>query len=112
MRKTFVLLIGAALLLSAPVAFAQEEGDGDELDGLEMDVMGHKGTPNAASTKVLALPDEASDTARERAQKGLDTANRAREDGAQFGEDTADAAREAHGDAGGDHGPPDEPGRP
>lgn len=108
MRKSVVILVGVALLLGAPAAaWAQ-----DELDGLEMDVMGHKGTPNEASTKVLALPEDASDTAREHAQKGLDNANRAREDGAQFGEDTADAAREAHGDAGGDHGPPDEPGRP
>lgn len=107
MRKSVVILVGVALMLGASAAWAQ-----DELDGLEMDVMGHRGTPNEASTKVLALPDEASDTARERAQKGLDNANRAREDGAQFGEDTADAARDAHGDAGGDHGPPDVPGRP
>jgi len=107
MRKSVIALVGAVLLLGAPAAWAQ-----DELDGLEMDVMGHNGTPNEASTKVLALPEEASDTARDRAQKGLDNANRAREDGQQFGADMSDGARDAHGDAGGDHGPPDEPGRP
>ena len=65
------------------------------------------GTPNDASTKVLTLPDQASDQAREHAQRGLDTANAAREDGAALGESTSEAARDAHGDASGDHGRPD-----
>jgi len=91
MRKFTVMLLGLAGALAMPTAYAQ-----DDLSGLEMEVR-EQGTPNPASTKVLALHEEASDTAREHAQKGLDTANSAREDGAQFGEDTAEAAREAHG---------------
>jgi hypothetical protein len=106
MRIATFALATLALALGAPAAWA------DDMQGLEMDVMEAGGTPNEASTKVLALPDEASDTAREHAQHGLDTANQAREDGHAFGDDTADAAREGHGDAGGDHGPPDDPGRP
>jgi hypothetical protein len=92
MRKLTVFLFAATAMLAAPAASAQ-----DDLDGLEMDVMDEQGTPNDASTKVLALPDDASDTAREHAQRGLDTANAAREDGAGFGTDTADAARDGRG---------------
>lgn len=106
MKQALFALMALSLALVAPAAAA------DDLEGMEMDVMDAGGTPNEASTKVLALPDEASDTAREHAQKGLDTANSARDDGRALGEDTADAAREARGDAGGDHGPPDDPGRP
>jgi len=99
MRNFTVILLGLAFALAMPAAYAD-----DDLSGLEMEVM-EQGTPNPASTKVLALPDEASDTAREHAQQGLDKANTAREDGRAFGEDAADAAR-------GDHGPPEDPGRP
>jgi hypothetical protein len=94
MRKLHVFLIAASTALLAPLAHAQED---DGLEGVEMDVMDAQGTPNEASTRILALPEEASDTAREHAQRGLDTANSAREDGAAFGEATADAAREGHG---------------
>lgn len=100
MHKTLIpgLLVLAALS-AAPAAFAE----GDDMDGVEMDVIDAHGTPNDASTKTLALPDSASDTAREHAQKGLDTANRAREDGHDFRSETAEAARDAHGAAGSDH---------
>lgn len=104
MRKLEIILIAAMAALATPLAYAQDDGD-DGLDGVEMDVMDANGTPNDASTKVLALPDEASDTAREHAQRGLDTANGAREDGAAFGEATAEAARDGHGK-------PEDPGRP
>jgi len=99
MRNFLFCLITAAAALATPVAWA------DELSGVEMDVMDAQGTPNDASTKVLALPDEASDTAREHAQRGLDTANSAREDGTAFGEGAAEAARDGHGK-------PEDPGRP
>lgn len=99
MRTFLFCLMTAAASLSAPLAWA------DELSDVEMDVMDANGTPNEASTKVLALPDEASDTAREHAQRGLDAANAAREDGAAFGEGAADAARDGHGK-------PEDPGRP
>jgi hypothetical protein len=95
-------MIATLALVASPAVSAQ-----DGLDGLEMDVMDANGTPNDASTKVLSLPDEASDTGREHSQRGLDTANEAREDGTDFGTDTAEAAREAHGDEAGDHGPPE-----
>jgi hypothetical protein len=101
MRKYHVVLMAAAAMLAAPMAYAAD----DELDDVEMDVVEADGTPNDASTKVLALPESASDTAREHAQRGLDTANSAREDGAAFGEATAEAAREGHGK-------PEDPGAP
>jgi len=105
MRKfPLISLFAAFAFLSAPLAHADGD-EGDDLDGVEMDVMDADGTPDDNSTKVLALPDEASDTAREHAQRGLDTANSARQDGAAFGEATADAAREGHGK-------PENPGKP
>ena len=99
MRNLLFCLITAATALATPVAWA------DDLSGVEMDVIDAQGTPNDASTKVLALPEEASDTAREHAQKGLDTANTAREDGRAFGEATSEAARDGHGK-------PEDPGPP
>ena len=105
MRKLPVLLIAAIATLAAPMAYAQD----DDLEDVEMDVMDANGTPNDASTKVLALPESASDTAREHAQRGLDTANSAREDGAAFGEATAEAARERHGPP---QDEPEDPGTP
>lgn len=102
MRKLSICLIAATALLGAPAAYAA-----DSLEGLEMDVMDANGTPNEASTKVLALPDEASEQAREHAQSGLDTANAAREGGAEFGAAAAEAAREGRGDASGNRGPPE-----
>lgn len=93
MRKLPVFLVAAVAAFAPCAALAQDDG----LDDVEMDVLDANGTPNDASTKVLALPDEASDTARDHAQRGLDTANSAREDGAAFGEATAEAAREGHG---------------
>lgn len=93
MRNFLIALIAATAVVSAPLAQAAD----DELSGVEMDVLDANGTPNDASTKVLALPEEASDTAREHAQKGLDTANTAREDGRAFGEATSEAARDGHG---------------
>lgn len=113
MRSAIYGLMSLALVLGAPAASA------DELDGLEMDVMDAEGTPSDASTKVLALPEQASDEARENAQRGLDTANRARENGRAFGEETAETARRGglggsdSGEKGNGQAPPDNvPGRP
>ena len=111
MRKSSIFLIAALAFMAAPAA-SWADGS-DDLSGLEMDAQDANGTPNDQSTKTLSLPDEASDTAREHAQKGLDAANSAREDGAGFGEDAADAARDSHSEAGSDNGKPsDVPGRP
>jgi hypothetical protein len=112
MRKLHVFLIAAAATLATPIASAQSTtATDDDLDGVEMDVMDADGTPNDASTKVLALPDSASDTARAHAQKGLDTANTARQDGAAFGEATSEAARDGHGKPE-NPGPPEPPEAP
>jgi hypothetical protein len=112
MRKLHVFLIAAAAALATPMAYAQTDDTADDdLDGVEMDVMDADATPNAASTKVLALPDSASDKAREHAQKGLDTANTARQDGAAFGEATSEAARDGHGKPE-NPGPPEPPEAP
>jgi hypothetical protein len=106
--RTTPLLIIAALALAAPAAALAQ----DELDGVEMDVMEADETPNEASTRVLTLPEDASDTAREHAQFGLDTANSAREGGAQLGQDAAEAARERGGAPEGTPTPDNNPGRP
>jgi len=106
MRSLIVCFIAVAAALAAPIAWA------DELGGVEMDVLDAQGTPNPASTKILALPAKASDKARERAQKGLDKANAARQDGRAFGEATSEAAREGHGkpeNPGPPEPPPEEP---
>ena len=113
MRNLIPGFIVLAALAGAPAVYAADE----DMSGMEMDVVDSHGTPNDASTKTLALPDAASDTAREHAQRGLDTANQAREGGHEFGGDTAEAARESQGAAGGDHGAgdhgkPETPGRP
>jgi hypothetical protein len=111
MRKFTVVLVTALAALASPMAYAQAPPD-DDLEGVEMDVMDATGTPNDNSTRILALPEEASDTAREHAQKGLDTANSAREDGAAFGQATAAAAREGNGppiEPPGPPGPPEDP---
>jgi hypothetical protein len=107
MRNSTVVLIAALAALAAPAAYAQAD---DDLDGVEMDVMDATGIPNANSTRILALPDETSETAREHAQKGLDTANSAREAGAAFGQATAEAAREGHGPPLEPPVPPEKPG--
>lgn len=113
MRKfnVYIGLLAAVAAFGVPAVHADEH-DG-ELDGVEMDVMDATTTPNEASTKVLVLPEGSSDKARERAQRGLDTANAAREGGAEFGAATAEAAREAHGaPEGTPTGRPDTPPRP
>jgi len=113
MRNLIPGLMVLAALAAVPAVYASD----DDMSGMEMDVVDSHGTPNDASTKTLTLPDAASDTAREHAQHGLDTANQAREGDHEFGSDTAEAARESHGAAGGEHGSGDHdksetPGRP
>jgi hypothetical protein len=97
MSKIPALLFAALAFVAAPLAQAQD----DDLAGMEMDVMDADETPNEASTRILALPEEASDEARAASQFGLDTANAARQGGAEFGQGIAEAAREGAG------GPPE-----
>lgn len=51
----------------------------------------------AAVTKTIELPAAASDVARERSGKGLDTANQAREFGRSFGQGVAEEAKARRG---------------
>lgn len=51
-----------------------------DVDDVTMRVMEHADKPDAV-TKVIELPDNASDTAREKAEHGLTTANDARHQG-------------------------------
>lgn len=77
-----VLLTVSAVLLAAPV-YAEEPAPGDDVDEV---------------VSALTLPADASATAVEKSEKGLATANAAREGGRAFRWETAEAARAA-GDA-------------
>lgn len=105
MRKFPTYFFIAAASLAATAAFAQETGD--ELDGVEMDVLAPGETPEQAARRI-ALPDEASDRAVEKAARGHDTANAAREGRAEYGQSVA----ESHREGAGDRGKPDDVGAP
>lgn len=51
----------------------------------------------ASVTKTIELPPAASDVARERSEKGLGTANQARESGRAFGQEIAEEAKARRG---------------
>lgn len=91
-----ILLLG---LIATPV-WAQEE-DGDDVT---MEVVSDADADEAEFVDEIELPEEASDTARENAAFGIDTANeartKARDDGRAFGESTSREAREQGRDAG------------
>jgi hypothetical protein len=55
---------------------------------------------NGEDETMKTLPEEASETAKENAAFGLETADEARADGRAFGESRAEEARENRGDAG------------
>lgn len=109
------LLLTAGLIMS-PAVYADDETEDT------MTVVEEGQTPEDV-VHTLALPEDASDQARESAAFGLDTANRAREDGRAFGQEMAERARggdvgeqirETVGDARSDQRDrrPDEPGQP
>jgi hypothetical protein len=86
-KKSLAVMFGLGLF-SATAAMAQDEDTMiviDEDTSLESVV---------EEFSILELPDSASDTARESAASGLDTANQAREQGSDFGREMADTARE------------------
>ena len=103
MKRVSLITLGAALALALPgPAWAQQR----DLE-VTMDVV----PANAASdstTKVIELPESASDRARERSAFGHSVANRARESrgdlGRDFGREVSEAARE--------RGKPATPGKP
>jgi hypothetical protein len=119
MPRVTTWLLAAIALVSAPTAWAADDFSDDGLEGLEMDVQDADSSPADASSKIIALPAQASEAAQDHAQKGLDRANAAREDGAELGEETSEAARERDGDRSnngsdgeGNHGRPEGAGKP
>jgi|GEM_PF-6080688 hypothetical protein len=90
-----ILLLG---LIATPV-WAQEE----EVDDFTMEVVSDADADEAEYVEEIELPEAASDTARDNAAFGIDTANEARknasEDGRAFGERTASEARQRGRDA-------------
>ena len=103
MKRLTIIAIGAALAMALPgPAWAQQR----DLE-VTMDVVPANAAPGA-STKVIELPESASDRARERSAFGHSVANRARESrgdlGREFGQSVSEAARE--------RGKPATPGKP
>lgn len=101
MMKTVTAYTASILLLglSATPVWAQEE----EVDDVTMEVVSDADADEAEYVEDIELPEAASDTARDNAAFGIDTANDARknasEDGRAFGERTAGEARERGRDA-------------
>ncbi len=92
---TSILLLG---LISTPVWADEEEGN-----DIRMEVVNDPDSDEAGFVDEIELPEGASDTARDNAAFGIDTANEARtkagEDGRAFGQSTAQEAREQGRDA-------------
>ena len=100
--KTIIAYTASILLLgfiAAPV-WGDEEPGGD----VTMEVMSDPEADEAEYVDEIELPESASDTARDNAAFGIDTANEARtkasEDGRAFGESVSRVAREQGRDAG------------
>lgn len=99
--KSGLLMSALTVALSANLALAQEEGDGDtEGLGVTFQLLPENVELPEAVTRELSLPN-ADDPelpppqqALDNSQGGLDTANAAREDGRAFGQATAAAAQE------------------
>jgi flagellar biosynthesis/type III secretory pathway protein FliH len=91
-KANWIWLTMTAALLAGPTYADDESTDvgEDTMVVIEGDM-----TPEDI-VSVIQLPEAASETARERAAKGLETANAAREDGQAFGREMS----EGRGDAG------------
>ena len=84
-------IFAVATLLFAGVAMADQPLD------VTISVVQSPNDLPAAVTKTIELPVEASDVARERAAKGMDAANQAREFGRTLGQSIADEAKTRRG---------------
>lgn len=96
-----------ACMTAAAISLAALPAHANDLDGLEMDVIGIDERPDAASRRI-ELPEAAprrQDEGGKDTPPGLDTASEAREQGSDVGQETAEQAREGKG-------PPDNVGRP
>lgn len=89
-KKTGIITV--AMFLFAGIAMADDK----PLDVTISVVQSPNDLP-AAVTKTIELPAAASDVARERSAKGLDTANQAREHGRAFGQGIAGEAKARRG---------------
>lgn len=85
-------IIATAMCLFAGIAMADDQ----PLDVTIRVIQSPNDLP-AAVTRTIELPVAASDLARERSRKGLDTANQARESGRAFGQSIAEEARARRG---------------
>lgn len=83
----FVSLTLACCYTSVSLA----DDDGEDLD-VTITVVDEDDSAETAFT-LITLPEQASATGVENSQKGIDTANLAREDGQAFGQATAEAAK-------------------
>jgi hypothetical protein len=92
MSKTKWLSLVLASALLAGNAYAEDEQPADDVT---MEVLDDEAAPEDIIS-LIQLPDDASDTARENAAKGLETANAARADGRAFGQSMAELRGE-HG---------------
>lgn len=93
--KLLLLAIPLAGLIAMPLLAADDDGD----DPVTMEVMGESDDPDEVFERI-ELPEQASAIAVERSERGLNTANTAREDGRAFGQSMAEEARERAGGAG------------
>ena len=105
----YIAYFGLAGLLFSPIGYADEDATDDTVTVVD------EGETPADVASHIALPDAASDTAREHAAFGQGVANqahdRAGELGRAFGQQISEQAREQRSDArGGNAG--DHPGRP
>lgn len=100
MRKLPAILLFTATAAFLPSVYADDATTtGDDLAGVEMDVMDGGDTAVDASASI-ALPASASDIARERSARGLQTANDARTGGADYGRSVAEQSRDTASDRG------------
>lgn len=91
-NKRYLLIAIPALGLAITPVLAEDE-DSDPDDDITMAVVEEGELPDAVFEQI-ELPEEAAAIAVERSERGLDTANTAREDGRAFGQAMAEEARE------------------
>jgi hypothetical protein len=99
---TALIVFGAILSVYSSLACADE----DRVPAVTMSVLESEADIQRVISEIR-LPEQASPVARERAAKGLETANEARERAREFGQERAEQARE-----GAAPGKPQTPGRP
>lgn len=78
--QPYSLIVATTLLCSGPMAYAQDESDGDDSDfEVTMTLLPEGATQPDALTRIIELPPRVVEEGRDNAQQGLDNANDARE---------------------------------